>query len=559
LDRSGSKIGEYYYLRPGMISVFKELRRAGCRLVLWTGGFSSGDIVQSNGRSLHLSKYFDLIISQGNNRPLFLIKEDQRPAQMDQILTAYRSIGYTQQEAEKALDMHKEYGGFKDITLLGYDMIVDDSITKEMVGAHPRPINYLYYQIQRFNHFRNRNGHVTFTDEEPINQLAQRIKTTILASYLKKLVNKLAVANEEFNRRQAQDGKLITYVDDVDHGSRHAADLLELAYRLAESRGLYGQIDWKVLIAAIALHDIFAYEDYNHAPKAEIFAREFLKGELTQDQINKVVWAIRLHDKRTPRGQFQRAQAGLEAQILFDIDQLEAFGYKGIYRFIAVYARRHVPFETLKTAVPINAQIRFNSLFFEQSRAIADQPDGYPVLRSFFEEFAKGNNRGSAWAADFIYRHESEDPVLIAHGALHALYLLKQSALSGLSPDEIAYAIDIFRHLETVYYGQTVFTEELGDLIRLADAAMKMEIEAPQIFEFSQARAYFEDSDTIADNAMRGGIDLNSANLNLHIKRDGKGMPILSKVDLAQLSNIEGLNPVILSIKPASSVVITPG
>ncbi len=57
------------------------------------------------------------------------------------------------------------------------------------------------------------------------------------------------------------------------------------------------------------------------------------------------------------------------------------------------------------------------------------------------------------------------------------------------------------------------------------------------------------------DNAMSayGGIDLNAANLNLVIKRDGYGVPLpLAQQDMAQLTNIEGLDPVILSIKPAS-------
>jgi len=54
-----------------------------------------------------------------------------------------------------------------------------------------------------------------------------------------------------------------------------------------------------------------------------------------------------------------------------------------------------------------------------------------------------------------------------------------------------------------------------------------------------------------------GGIDMNSANLHLVIKRDGHGVPLpLNQQDLAQLSNIEGLDPVILSIKPASQTAL---
>ena len=48
-----------------------------------------------------------------------------------------------------------------------------------------------------------------------------------------------------------------------------------------------------------------------------------------------------------------------------------------------------------------------------------------------------------------------------------------------------------------------------------------------------------------------GGIDLNGANLNLQIKRDGKGVPL--PIDQQDLNNIhiDGLIPVIIEIKPA--------
>jgi hypothetical protein len=59
-----------------------------------------------------------------------------------------------------------------------------------------------------------------------------------------------------------------------------------------------------------------------------------------------------------------------------------------------------------------------------------------------------------------------------------------------------------------------------------------------------------------ADNILpKGGIDFNAANLNLQIKRDGNGVPLaLSQQDMAQLNSIEGLEPVILVIKPAGQM-----
>jgi len=54
---------------------------------------------------------------------------------------------------------------------------------------------------------------------------------------------------------------------------------------------------------------------------------------------------------------------------------------------------------------------------------------------------------------------------------------------------------------------------------------------------------------------IRGGIDFNAANLHLIIKRDGNGVPLpISQQDMASLSHLQGLDPVILSIHPASSL-----
>ena len=53
-----------------------------------------------------------------------------------------------------------------------------------------------------------------------------------------------------------------------------------------------------------------------------------------------------------------------------------------------------------------------------------------------------------------------------------------------------------------------------------------------------------------------GGIDLNSANFNLQIKRDGHGVPLpISGQDLEDI-NIDGLVPVIIDIKPAAGLPV---
>jgi len=52
-----------------------------------------------------------------------------------------------------------------------------------------------------------------------------------------------------------------------------------------------------------------------------------------------------------------------------------------------------------------------------------------------------------------------------------------------------------------------------------------------------------------------GGIDLNSANMKLQIKRDGRGVPLpLLQQDWAQLSQIQGFIPTITEIRPATAI-----
>jgi hypothetical protein len=61
-----------------------------------------------------------------------------------------------------------------------------------------------------------------------------------------------------------------------------------------------------------------------------------------------------------------------------------------------------------------------------------------------------------------------------------------------------------------------------------------------------------------SDSAMKdlGGIDFNSANLNLQIKRDGKGIPLpINQQDISHI-NIDGLIPIIIDIKPVTSLPI---
>ncbi len=69
----------------------------------------------------------------------------------------------------------------------------------------------------------------------------------------------------------------------------------------------------------------------------------------------------------------------------------------------------------------------------------------------------------------------------------------------------------------------------------------------------------FEQGATGTDGAMLddelGGIDMNGGNFQMHIKRDGKGMPLpLPQQDMGMLKGIEGFEPAIIEISPFSTL-----
>jgi len=64
------------------------------------------------------------------------------------------------------------------------------------------------------------------------------------------------------------------------------------------------------------------------------------------------------------------------------------------------------------------------------------------------------------------------------------------------------------------------------------------------------------DQATVAETPL-GGIDLNAANMDLRIKRDGKGVPLpLALQDMNQLMRVQGFVPEIIEIKPAVNLPI---
>ena len=94
---------------------------------------------------------------------------------------------------------------------------------------------------------------------------------------------------------------------------------------------------------------------------------------------------------------------------------------------------------------------------------------------------------------------------------------------------------------------------EPGTLQRIKDKGKIIKGAINKLTEKAGLGKFFDS----AQLAVKGGIDFNSANLNLQIKRDGRGVPLpLAQQDMSQLMQIQGFEPEIIEIKPAVNLPI---
>jgi len=111
----------------------------------------------------------------------------------------------------------------------------------------------------------------------------------------------------------------------------------------------------------------------------------------------------------------------------------------------------------------------------------------------------------------------------------------------------------IARVLDLEITGDLVHHGDMGVYLNILESAGKN----PTSWVFADP-AMKPTEQKLSNRASYGGIDLNAAHLNLQIKRDGQGVPLpINQQDLENIK-IEGLIPVIISIKPATSVSIFP-
>ena len=234
------------------------------------------------------------------------------------------------------------------------------------------------------------------------------------------------------------------YKGNIHHGLKHADDLIKKAHILIKRLGKEGQINWKILIASICLHDIGSKKKL-HGEESARSARDFLSGFgvfFSEREIKSIEEAIILHEVRDEDGKARRKKAGIEAQVLYDIDQWDAFGVYGAYRYLAIYSERGDPYESILE----NVQSRYESFTFTEMRELAEE--AYNVSIAFFERLNKEKHPddyrgGATGVAYFIGKNPNEQPLVIAQEAIQEL---------GRSSDEDSrFTVDYFEKLQSTY------------------------------------------------------------------------------------------------------------
>ena len=150
------------------------------------------------------------------------------------------------------------------------------------------------------------------------------------------------------------------------HGYEHTERVIQTCKVIGEAL----DADMDILIPAAILHDIGRGND-NHAHHGAEIARKILK-EQGYLKINEIVHAIEVHSF-SAGGEAKT----LEAQILSDVDKLDALGATGIYR-AAQYGTEHDrPIEDFITHFHEKLLTLKNLLYTDMAREIAENRHKY--------------------------------------------------------------------------------------------------------------------------------------------------------------------------------------
>ena len=204
------------------------------------------------------------------------------------------------------------------------------------------------------------------------------------------------ILSAELRFRQILEDFFISVYDErslPSHGISHhrrvwsfAMELLDLpCYCKAANENLVVR-----LIIASYLHDIgmCVEKGMRHGKHSRDFSTKFLKeNNLNPEDFSDMLDAIENHDRKD---YLIQSTDNLLLTLLSLADDLDAFGFTGIYRYTEIYHLREIKPEFLGYRIQENAKVRFDNL--EKTLSICNEfvqkhKTRYKILDNFFTEY----------------------------------------------------------------------------------------------------------------------------------------------------------------------------
>lgn len=208
------------------------------------------------------------------------------------------------------------------------------------------------------------------------------------------------------------------FIENIHHGLQHSLDLIEKAHQLEEKLSLTGKVNWSILEAASYLHDMFAFRSVDHGEEAAAFFERNVENKgFSAEETAAISEAVILHDRKPSEG----VNVRLETKLLYDADNLDAFGIKGVYRYFCAYIERGFYasrskseiLNEIKKRVSDNAERRYRSLYFKESREMAGRE--FSLTKMFFdklveENYSSNDYKGATGVFAFVCEYIAEKP-----------------------------------------------------------------------------------------------------------------------------------------------------
>jgi hypothetical protein len=199
-------------------------------------------------------------------------------------------------------------------------------------------------------------------------------------------------------------GKIAYFSNLPSHGIEHHRRVWHYAKEILTQLELYGYgIDQALtdnLIVASWLHDsgMSIDQGFSHGIEGRKICERFLsENGLSTDYFSEALAAIENHDNKE---YLVTNRPGELLTILSVADDLDAFGYIGIYRYLEIYITRKIPLGEIGLLVSENCDTRFQNFLRSYGRIgslIEKHTPRYHTINSFFNDY---NNQAISYIFD---------------------------------------------------------------------------------------------------------------------------------------------------------------